>query len=29
MWAGAVLFLAYGLAFAAAGTRFTMRRDVS
>ena len=29
MWAGAVIFLAYGLAFAAAGTRFTMRRDVS
>jgi ABC-type transport system involved in multi-copper enzyme maturation permease subunit len=29
MWAGAVLFLAYGLAFAAAGTRFTMRRDVA
>ena len=29
MWGGPVLFLAYGLAFAAAGTRFTMRRDVS
>jgi ABC-type transport system involved in multi-copper enzyme maturation permease subunit len=29
MWGGALLFLAYGLAFAAAGTRFTMRRDVS
>ena len=29
MWAGAVVFLAYGLAFAAAGTRFTMRCDVS
>ena len=29
MWAGAVLFLGYGLAFAAAGTRFTVRRDIS
>jgi hypothetical protein len=29
MWAGAALFVAYGLAFAVGGTRFTMRRDVS
>jgi ABC-type transport system involved in multi-copper enzyme maturation permease subunit len=29
MWGGAVLFVAYGLLFAAGGTRFTMRRDVS
>jgi hypothetical protein len=29
MWAGALLFAGYGLAVAAAGTRFTMRRDVS
>ena len=29
MWGGAVLFVAYGLAFAAAGTRFTLRRDVA
>jgi hypothetical protein len=24
-----VLFVAYGVAFAVAGTRFTMRRDIS
>ena len=29
MWGGAALLVAYGLAFAAAGTRFTMRRDVA
>jgi hypothetical protein len=29
MWGGAVLLVAYGLAFATAGTRFTMRRDVA
>ena len=29
MWAGALLFAAYGLAFAAAGTRFVMRRDIA
>jgi ABC-type transport system involved in multi-copper enzyme maturation permease subunit len=29
MWGGALLFVAYGVAFAAAGSRFTMRRDVS
>jgi hypothetical protein len=29
MWGGAVLFVAYGVAFAVAGTRFTMRRDIS
>jgi hypothetical protein len=29
MWGGAVLLVAYGLAFAAAGTRFTLRRDIS
>ena len=29
MWGGAVLLVAYGVAFAAAGTRFTMRRDIS
>ena len=29
MWGGALLFVAYGVAFAAAGTRFTIRRDVS
>jgi ABC-type transport system involved in multi-copper enzyme maturation permease subunit len=29
MWGGAVLFVAYGLLFAAGGTRFIMRRDVS
>ena len=29
MWGGAVLLLAYGVAFAVAGTRFTMRRDVA
>jgi ABC-2 type transport system permease protein len=29
MWAGALLFAGYGLVFAVAGTRFTMRRDVS
>jgi hypothetical protein len=28
MWGGAVLFVAYGVAFATAGTRFTIRRDV-
>jgi hypothetical protein len=27
MWGGAVLFTAYGVAFATAGTRFTIRRD--
>jgi hypothetical protein len=29
MWGGALLFVAYGVAFAAAGTRFAIRRDVS
>lgn len=29
MWAGALLFTAYGLAFAAAGVRFVVRRDVT
>jgi hypothetical protein len=29
MWAGGVLFAAYGLAFALAGTRFAVRRDVT
>jgi ABC-type transport system involved in multi-copper enzyme maturation permease subunit len=29
MWGGAVVFVAYGLAFAAIATRFTMRRDVA
>lgn len=29
MWGGAVLFAAYGLTFAVAGTRFVLRRDVS
>ena len=29
MWGGAVLFVAYGVAFATAGTRFTIRRDIS
>ena len=29
MWGGALLFVAYGVAFAVAGTRFTMRRDIS
>lgn len=29
MWAGAVLFAGYGLAFATAGTRFVLRRDVA
>jgi len=29
MWAGACLFAAYGLAFAAAGTRFVMQRDIT
>lgn len=29
MWGGAVLFTCYGLAFAAAGIRFVMRRDVA
>jgi len=29
MWAGAVVFAAYGLAFAAAGTRFVLQRDVT
>jgi ABC-type transport system involved in multi-copper enzyme maturation permease subunit len=29
MWGGALVFVAYGLAFAAAGTRFTIRRDVA
>jgi hypothetical protein len=28
MWAGALLFTAYGLAFAAAGTQLLVRRDV-
>ena len=28
IWAAAALFTAYGLAFAAAGSRFVMRRDV-
>jgi ABC-2 type transport system permease protein len=28
MWAGALLFIAYGLAFAAAGTHLLVRRDV-
>jgi len=29
MWGGALLFVGYGVAFAVAGTRFTIRRDVS
>ena len=29
MWGGAILFAAYGLAFAAAGTRFVLQRDVA
>lgn len=29
MWGGALLFAAYGLAFAAAGTRIVIRRDVT
>jgi hypothetical protein len=29
MWAGGLLFAAYGLAFAAAGARFVMRRDIT
>ena len=29
MWGGAALIVAYGLVFAAAGARFTMRRDVA
>ncbi|MGZ8805364.1 MAG: ABC transporter permease [Microbacterium sp.] len=29
MWGGALLFAAYGLAFAAGGTRFVIRRDVT
>lgn len=29
MWGGALLFAAYGLAFAAAGARFIIRRDVA
>ena len=29
MWGGALLFVAYGVAFATIGTRFTIRRDVS
>lgn len=29
MWAGGLLFAAYGLAFAMAGTRFVLRRDVT
>jgi hypothetical protein len=28
MWGGALLFVAYGVAFAAAGTRLIRRRDV-
>jgi ABC-2 type transport system permease protein len=28
MWGGAVLLVAYGLVFAAAGTRFTLKRDI-
>ena len=29
MWGGALLLGAYGLAFAAAGTRFIQRSDIS
>jgi len=29
VWAGGLVFVAYGVVFAAAGTRFTMRRDIS
>jgi ABC-2 type transport system permease protein len=29
MWGGALLFAAYGLAFAAAGSRFVMQRDIA
>jgi hypothetical protein len=29
MWAGALVFAGYGLAFAAAGTRFVLRRDIA
>jgi hypothetical protein len=29
MWAGALLFAGYGLAFAAAGTRLVLRRDIA
>lgn len=29
MWAGAILLAGYGLAFAAAGTRFVLRRDIA
>jgi ABC-2 type transport system permease protein len=29
MWAGALLFAGYGVAFAVGGSRFTMRRDIS
>jgi ABC-2 type transport system permease protein len=29
MWAGALLFAAYGVAFAAAGTRLVLRRDIA
>jgi hypothetical protein len=29
IWAAALLFAAYGLAFAVAGTRFVVRRDVT
>jgi hypothetical protein len=29
MWAGALLFAAYGFDFAAAGTRLVLRRDIA
>lgn len=29
MWAGGLLFAAYGLAFAYAGARFTARQDIT
>jgi hypothetical protein len=29
MWAGALLFAAYGVAFAAAGTRLVLCRDIA
>ena len=29
LWGAALLFAGYGLAFAAAGTRFVLRRDIS
>ena len=29
MWAGALLFAGYGIAFATAGTRFVLRRDIA